>query len=158
MDGLGGEPHGAHVPWWWCAGLVCACPCAYLHATHKRVCACARACRHLHRTPWHARASHLHPPTTTTTTAATLQIEGEFPELLGIKESLIKYVFEPASKHVSGGALGKEAVLEPKGQVFCPKEGVDGLLGGILRQRRRAVAFCVWQVAAVHYTFFVHAQ
>lgn len=24
-----------------------------------------------------------------------LQIEGEFPELLGIKESLIKYVFEP---------------------------------------------------------------
>lgn len=26
---------------------------------------------------------------------APVQIEGEFPELLSIKESLIKYVFEP---------------------------------------------------------------
>ena len=26
---------------------------------------------------------------------AGVQIEGEFPELLGIKESLIKHVFEP---------------------------------------------------------------
>lgn len=25
----------------------------------------------------------------------TARIEGEFPEILGIKESLIKYVFEP---------------------------------------------------------------
>lgn len=29
------------------------------------------------------------------TCGAPVQIEGEFPELLGIKESLIKYVFEP---------------------------------------------------------------
>ena len=27
----------------------------------------------------------------------TARIEGEFPELLGIRESLIKYVFEPAA-------------------------------------------------------------
>lgn len=28
------------------------------------------------------------------------QIEGEFPEILPIKESLIKYVFEPNAKQV----------------------------------------------------------
>jgi 3,5-epimerase/4-reductase len=28
-----------------------------------------------------------------------MQIEGEFPEILPIKESLIKYVFEPNAKH-----------------------------------------------------------
>jgi 3,5-epimerase/4-reductase len=27
----------------------------------------------------------------------TVRIESEFPEILGIKESLIKYVFEPAA-------------------------------------------------------------
>jgi hypothetical protein len=41
------------------------------------------------------------------------QIEGEFPELLGIKESLIKYVFEPnaakkdevrSAEHCAAGA------------------------------------------------------
>ena len=30
-----------------------------------------------------------------------LQIEGEFPEILGIRESLIKHVFEPAALQVS---------------------------------------------------------
>ena len=29
-----------------------------------------------------------------------MQIEGEFPEILPIKESLIKYVFEPNAKQV----------------------------------------------------------
>ena len=29
-----------------------------------------------------------------------MQIEGEFPQLLGIKESLIKYVFEPNGARV----------------------------------------------------------
>jgi hypothetical protein len=29
-----------------------------------------------------------------------LQIEGEFPEILGIRESLIKHVFEPAALQV----------------------------------------------------------
>ncbi len=33
--------------------------------------------------------------------ACCLQIEGEFPEILPIKESLIKYVFEPNAKQVS---------------------------------------------------------
>jgi hypothetical protein len=28
----------------------------------------------------------------------TGRIEGEFPEILGIRESLIKYVFEPAAR------------------------------------------------------------
>ena len=31
---------------------------------------------------------------------AALQIEGEFPQVLGIKESLIKYVFEPNAAKV----------------------------------------------------------
>lgn len=35
----------------------------------------------------------------------TARLEGEFPEMLGIKESLIKYVFEPA-------AANKEEVLK----------------------------------------------
>lgn len=29
-----------------------------------------------------------------------LQIEGEFPQILGIRESLIKYVFEPNANEV----------------------------------------------------------
>ena len=29
-----------------------------------------------------------------------MQIEGEFPEILGIRESLIKHVFEPAAQQV----------------------------------------------------------
>lgn len=33
-----------------------------------------------------------------------LQIESEFPQILGIKESLIKYVFEPSAEKVSSGA------------------------------------------------------
>ena len=35
----------------------------------------------------------------------TTRLEGEFPEMLGIRESLIKYVFEPA-------AANKEEVLK----------------------------------------------
>ena len=31
---------------------------------------------------------------------ALAQIEGEFPEILGIRESLIKHVFEPAAQQV----------------------------------------------------------
>lgn len=32
-----------------------------------------------------------------------IQIESEFPQILGIKESLIKYVFEPSAEKVSRG-------------------------------------------------------
>jgi hypothetical protein len=32
---------------------------------------------------------------------AMLQIEGEFPQILPIRESLIKYVFEPAAEKVT---------------------------------------------------------
>ena len=35
---------------------------------------------------------------------SVMQFKGEFPELLGIRESLIKYVFEPNAQKVSYGA------------------------------------------------------
>jgi hypothetical protein len=42
-----------------------------------------------------------------------LQIQSEFPDILPIKESLIKYVFEPNAEKVSGltgkGHLGRQA-------------------------------------------------
>lgn len=44
---------------------------------------------------------------------AALQIEGEFPHILGIKESLIKYVFEPAA---ANKAATLAAVKEMRGR------------------------------------------
>ena len=42
-----------------------------------------------------------------------LQIEGEFPEILGIRESLIKHVFEPAALQVNPTSLSCTATLPP---------------------------------------------
>ena len=41
------------------------------------------------------------------------QIEGEFPEILGIRESLIKHVFEPAALQVRPTSLPCVAFMLP---------------------------------------------
>lgn len=43
-----------------------------------------------------------------------VQIEGEFPQILPIRESLIKYVFEPAAAKVSGTALSSYPITSSK--------------------------------------------
>ena len=46
---------------------------------------------------------------------ALAQIEGEFPEILGIRESLIKHVFEPAAQQVClGSFLPSPQALTPR--------------------------------------------
>lgn len=42
-----------------------------------------------------------------------MQIEGEFPEILGIRESLIKHVFEPAALQVSPTECAASTALPP---------------------------------------------
>jgi hypothetical protein len=76
------------------------------------------------------------PPLSRTAPLATIQIESEFPNILPIKESLIKFVFEPNAKKVRGGqgtrggrAEGRGALLgqmparrrTPRWRAFAPK-------------------------------------
>ena len=51
-----------------------------------------------------------------------LQIEGEFPEILGIRESLIKHVFEPAALQVclSRHATFKSSLLMSRVRIMRP--------------------------------------
>jgi 3,5-epimerase/4-reductase len=50
----------------------------------------------------------------------TARMKGEFPELLGIKESLIKYVFEPNAKEKEEV---KAAVDKMRDEFRAPKAG-----------------------------------
>ena len=74
--------------WWWVGALFEGSA----HRTHTP-----------HTLAQKKYTNHPQPPQTKVIVAPrsnnlldTARIEGEFPQLLGIKESLIKYVFEPA--------------------------------------------------------------
>jgi hypothetical protein len=54
----------------------------------------------------------------------TAQIQSEFPHILPIRESLIKFVFEPNAAKVRGGRATREGV------VSCAARALDDRLAG----------------------------
>ena len=54
-----------------------------------------------------------------------VQMEGEFPQMLGIKESLIKYVFEPNAAKVGSGSYITAARVTPARGMQTPEAGVQ---------------------------------